>query len=113
MSPSRPRIAAALLILALMAALAARLVPVYLDNLELQRSVEEMAQSAASRTQPDELLRIAVLQRAARLGLPVKADHVHIQRPDGRLRIEVRYVVKIDLPLYTVDLHFYPGAGSR
>ena len=28
-------------------------------------------------------------------------------------RIDVRYVARVDLPLYTVDLHFYPGAGSK
>jgi len=25
----------------------------------------------------------------------------------------VRYSVRVNLPLYTVDLHFYPGAGSQ
>jgi hypothetical protein len=29
------------------------------------------------------------------------------------VHIEVRYAVRVDLPFYTVDLHFYPGAGSR
>jgi hypothetical protein len=28
-------------------------------------------------------------------------------------RIDVRYNARVDLPLYTVDLHFYPGAGSK
>ena len=32
--------------------------------------------------------------------------------PEG-LRIDVRYVVRVDLPVYTVDLHFHPGAGAR
>jgi hypothetical protein len=54
-----------------------------------------------------------VLAKAADLGLPVVADNVHIQRAPESVRIEVRYAVHVDLPLYTVDLHFYPGAGSR
>jgi hypothetical protein len=29
------------------------------------------------------------------------------------MRIDVRYQVRVDLPGYTVNLHFYPGAGSR
>jgi hypothetical protein len=29
------------------------------------------------------------------------------------VRIDVRYFVRVTLPGYTVDLHFYPGAGSR
>jgi hypothetical protein len=110
---SRVRLAAAGLILAVLALLGARLVPLYLRNLELQRFVDETAQDAVSRTQPDELLRARVLQKAGTLGLPVAAHHVLISRPEGSVRIDVRYVVKVELPLYTVDLHFYPGAGSR
>jgi hypothetical protein len=38
---------------------------------------------------------------------------VHIDRSADGLRIDVRYFVRVTLPFYTVDLHFYPGAGSR
>jgi hypothetical protein len=38
---------------------------------------------------------------------------VHIDRTPDELRIAVRYFVRVSLPGYTVDLHFYPGAGSR
>ena len=41
------------------------------------------------------------------------ADNVHIERTADSVHIEVRYLVRVDLPLYTVDLHFYPGAGNR
>ncbi len=54
-----------------------------------------------------------VLTKAIELDLPVKADNVQINHlPDG-LRIDVRYFVRVNFPGYTVDLHFYPGAGSR
>jgi hypothetical protein len=109
----RLRIAAAVLILAVFAFLGFRLVPVYLDNMRLQNYVEAMAQDAANQTRPDEALRVAVLEKAAFLGLPVVAENVHIKRSDDTMRIEVRYIVRVDLPVYTVDLHFYPGAGSR
>src|SRR5438128_6351183 len=110
---SRLRIAAAILILAIMGILGARLIPVYLDNMRLQSYVEGIAQDAENRTRPDDMLRVAVLEKAALLGLPVKADNVHIKRSSDTVRIDVRYIVRVDLPLYTVDLHFYPGAGSR
>ena len=113
MTTSRLRIAAAGLILAALALLATRLVPIYLRHLEFQRFVEQSARSVENRTRPDDLVRVQVLQKAAALGLPVRADNVHIRRSDDELRIEVRYVVRVDLPLYTVDLHFYPGAGRR
>ena len=109
----RWRIAAGCAVLAGFALLSARLLPVYLHNLQLQRFVAEATQRSGIDTKSDDLLRTWVLERAADLQLPVKADNVHIQRQDGRVRIDVRYIVRVDLPLYTVDLHFYPGAGSR
>ena len=107
------RIAAAVLILVILAAMGARLLPLYLENMRLQSYVEGIAQDAENRTRSDDLLRVSVLEKAASLGLPIKADNVHIKRSNDSMRIEVRYIVRVDFPLYTVDLHFYPGAGSR
>ena len=110
---SRLRIAAAVLILIALAIMGARLLPLYLDNMRLQSYVERITQDAENRTRPDAALRVAVLEKAAFLGLPVKAENVRIKRSEDTMRIDVRYVVRVDFPLYTVDLHFYPGAGSR
>ena len=110
---SRLRIAAAVLILIALAIMGARLLPLYLDNMRLQSYVERITQDAENRTRSDDVLRVAVLEKAAFLGLPVKAENVRIKRSEDNMRIDVRYVVRVDFPLYTVDLHFYPGAGSR
>ena len=109
----RLRIALAIVILVALAAFGVRLLPLYLDNMRLQSYVDGIAQDAEARTRPDEALRVTVLEKAASLGLPVRADNVHIKRSTDSVRIDVRYIVRVDLPLYTVDLHFYPGAGSR
>jgi hypothetical protein len=107
------RVGAAVLILLVLCALGARLLPLYLQNMQLQQYVEELTQNAASGTRPDELVRVDVLQKAALLGLPVREGDVQIKHSNDALRIDVRYFVRVDFPLYTVDLHFYPGAGSR
>jgi Domain of unknown function (DUF4845) len=109
----RLRTAVAVLILLVLAVLGARMLPIYLDNMRLQSYVEGIAQNEEARTRPDDALRVAVLEKAAFLGLPVKAENVHILRSSETMRIDVRYIVRVDLPMYTVDLHFYPGAGSR
>ena len=109
----RLRIALAVLILLALGVFGVRLLPLYLDNMRLQSYVDGIAQDAEARTRPDEALRVNVLEKAASLGLPVRADNVHIRRSNDNVRIDVRYIVRVDLPLYTVDLHFYPGAGSR
>jgi len=110
---SRLRQAAGLAVLAVMIVLGVRLIPIYLHNRELQQYVEDVTHRSAAPTSSDDVLRSWILEKAADLELPVVADNVHIQRSPESVRIEVRYVVRVDLPLYTVDLHFYPGAGSR
>jgi len=87
--------------------------PLYVRNLELQHYVGEITRRVESQAKPDEVLRAAVLEKAQGLGLPVTADNVQVTRSPEGLRVEVRYAVRVNLPLYSVDLHFYPGAGSR
>ena len=87
--------------------------PIYINNLRLQQYVAKITQDEATAKQPDEVLRSAVLDKANTLNLPVKADNVHIDHSREGIRIDVRYFVRVTLPGYTVDLHFYPGAGSR
>ena len=107
------RIAAGASVLLALVGLAAYLAPVYLRNLKLQQYVEELASRADSPSKPDDVLRAAVLEKANELDLPVKVENVQISRINDSFKIGVRYVVRVDLPMYTVDLHFYPGAGSR
>jgi len=109
----RWRIAAAWAVLALLAAFSAVFAPIYYRNLELQQYVAKITQDVENRTKPDDLIRPLIVQRAQELDLPVKADNVHIDRSQQKLRIDVRYFVRVSFPGYTVDLHFHPGATSR
>jgi hypothetical protein len=109
------RIAAAGVILAGMAFLLAMIAPVYFRNLQLQNYVAQLTRSAPDQAKSDDVLRTLVLDKAHQLELPVLADNVQIKRSaDGSLQhLDVRYFVRVAFPGYTVDLHFYPGAGSR
>lgn len=109
----RWRIAAAVAVLAALLGFGVLFAPIYAGNLKLQTYVAEITHRVDSRQQPDEVLRQNVLNRARELDLPVKADNVQIIRSPEGLRIDVRYFVRVSFPGYTVDLHFYPGAGSR
>jgi hypothetical protein len=93
--------------------IAVRMAPIYIDNYELQRYVEEITQSAGNQARSDDLLRTWVVEKATALDLPVRAKDVQVKRSSGGVRIDVRYVVRVDLPVYSVDLHFYPGAGAQ
>jgi hypothetical protein len=107
------RIALAVVVLGGLAYFTAIFSPIYFRNMELQSYVAGVARDPANQSRPDDLLRTWVLERANRLDLPVKSDNVQISRSADSMRIDVRYFVRVELPGYTVDLHFYPGAGSR
>jgi hypothetical protein len=109
----RWRMVAAVLILVALASLAVLFAPIYVHNLELQNFVSDIAARSNSPSQSDDVLRGWVLDKAYTLHLPVKAGDVRILRSPEGMRIEVRYFVRISFPGYTVDLHFYPGAGSH
>jgi hypothetical protein len=109
----RWRIAAGCLILAILLLAAVLFTPLYFRNLALQNFVAGITHDVKNQEKPDGILRAWVLEKAEQLALPVTDDNVHIMRGPEGMRIDVRYSVRVNLPLYTVDLHFYPGAGSR
>jgi hypothetical protein len=107
----RWRIAAALAVLAALLGFGILFTPIYLANIKLQSFVAEITRRPESPGQSDDALRQVVVSKAMELHLPVKADNVHIKRLPGSLRIDVQYFVRVNLPGYTVDLHFHPGAS--
>jgi hypothetical protein len=107
------RVAAAVAVLAGLLFLIAVFAPIYVHNLELQNFVTEIAARPDTASKSDDLLRTLVLDKAHILHLPVRNDNVKIEHASEGMRIDVRYFVRVDLPGYTVDLHFYPGAGAR
>jgi hypothetical protein len=101
------------LVLAALAFFAILFTPVYVRNLKLQNYVDGITHRVGNDKQSDEVLRGWVLNKAHQLDLPVTEDNVHIYRSAEGVRIDVRYAVTVKAPLYRVDIHFYPGAGSR
>ena len=108
----RWRIVAGCLVLAALVFFAILFAPVYVRNLKLQSYVDGLTHDVGNAQPADAVLREKVLEEARQLGLPVTADNVRIYRKDG-LRIDVKYEVTVSAPLYSVNIHFYPGAGSR
>lgn len=107
----RWRIVAALVVLGGLAFATVKFTPIYLRNRQLQSFVSEVAARPDTPAKPDEVLRAQLLAKAQALELPVKPGDVKILRSSDGLRIDVRYVVRVTVPGYTVDLHFDPGAG--
>ena len=106
----RLRLAVAFLLLGVFLYISAGLTPYFLRNLRLQRSLEEITRSGEIFTQPEKSVRGQVMERARRLGIPVKEEDVQVEISQDREQMVVRYRVEVNLPGYTVYLHFAPSA---
>ena len=94
-------------------ALGGFLLPVYLHNLEFQRYVSALAEDPKTKDTDDSLIRSRLVDKAEQLRLPVRFENIQIARTAETAAITVKYAVHVNLFIYAVDLHFYPGAGSR
>jgi len=94
--------------LALLALFAAHLLPPYWRNQQFQRALGEVASRAVASQAADEVVRVAAVNAAARAGIAIRPDRVTVRRTHQRLEIQVLYEVPVELPLYSVDLHFRP-----
>jgi hypothetical protein len=101
--------AAVLLILIILGVL---LVPPYAANWRLQNYVNDLAEDPKTAKLPVEAVRTSILSQAAGLGLPVHSEDVQVGVNDGAVKIDVLYIVHVEVAGYTVDLHFRPAAGS-
>lgn len=103
------RVAAAGIILAGLVFFFALLTPAYWRNWQFTRQLEAVCEERAATNVTSDVIRAEVEDRAGRMGIPLKHDEIRITGPtQGRLEIEVLYVVRVDLGIYTADLHFRP-----
>ncbi len=86
----------------------AMLIPPYFKNARFQGYLED----AVARPVSPEILRADIVNRAAQMGLPLREGDIRITpaAPNG-LKVDIVYINRVDLKLYTVDLHFHPSAG--
>jgi hypothetical protein len=102
----RWRTAAGILVLAALGLFAAVLTPIYVRNFQFREYVSSLTHNVETQDRAEDALRGMVLAKARSLSLPVSASEVQLVRTGGEVRIVVRYVVKVDLPGYAVELHF-------
>ena len=107
------RVAAAVAILSILVGGVILLAPAYWRNLKLQQHLESIVSEPDVEKRPDEQLQTAVSTKAASLGIQFNPDQVRVDRTSGTLHVEARYVVHVDVPLYTVDLHFRAASGAK
>lgn len=106
------RLIAGAAVLAVLAVIAVFLIPPYAANWRLQSYLNDFADDAAASHKPSGAVHSEVLNAAATLGLPVASDNVHVTPTESGVKIDVLYIVHVNLAGYTIDLHFRPQAGG-
>ena len=101
------------MILGILAASVIFLAPAYWRNLLLQQHLERVISEAGVEKSADESLQANIAQKAAELGIQLNREQVRVDRTSGHLHVETKYVVHIDVPIYTVDLHFRASSGAK
>ena len=107
-----PRLIAGAAVLAVLGLIAVLLIPPYAANWRLQNYLNDFADDAAISHKSVGVVRSEVLNAAATLGLPVASDDVQVTATGTGVKIDVLYIVHVDLAGYTIDLHFRPQAGG-
>ena len=107
-----PRLIAGAAVLLVLLIVGALLVPPYAANWRLQSYINDLADDPTTAKTSAEAIRTRVLNQAAGLGLPVHGEDVHVGVIQGAVKIDVLYIVHVDVAGYTIDLHFRPTAGS-
>lgn len=103
----------ALLFLAGLGFCAAKIVPVYFDNYELQTFLKNVAVQATVQSPPMtvEAVQNEILAKTHSMGMPVERRDVKVTL-SHTVRIDLDYTVYVDLAFYTLTLHFTPSAEN-
>jgi hypothetical protein len=110
----RSRALFSLAFLAAVIYVAAKTIPPFVDNFQLQDHIRQLSFQLAARVKPvtEDEVRNEVVAFAQDHGIPVVADNIKVTI-SSQISIFLDYKVPVDLKVYTLMLHFTPSAESR
>ncbi|HUU12489.1 MAG TPA: hypothetical protein VM182_02125 [Terriglobia bacterium] len=94
------------LLLVLLALVAYRLIPVYINAYDFEDAMRTQARFAAVDQKPYEAIREELYNKAQELNLPIERDQIQISKgPDGTT-ISATFTVPVDLSFFVKDVEF-------
>ena len=89
-----------------------KVVPVLVDDYQLQDGMQTIARFASATRQPQEQIRAAILKEAQKDDVPLDAKDIKVEAISGNVRIHVEYSVTVDLTVYQWTLNFHPSVSN-
>jgi hypothetical protein len=94
-----------------------KLMPPYFENYQFQDAIKDEATHDTYSPKTEADIRETVFKLAQQDDIPVGLDGIQVQRQgsqyNGMIIIQVPYVVHVDFPGYTMDLHFEAGTQNK
>jgi hypothetical protein len=89
--------------------------PPYLASYQLEDHMETTSRLSAVAYPPktDDDIRNAVMQEVRNLKIPLTPEQVNVQRNGSDIVIWADYTVRVDVPVYPVDLTFHPASKNK
>ena len=104
----------AVAVFGVVAFLAVKLVPPYVNNYQFQEELDTIARfTIYSQNKTADDIRGDVMVKVKDLKLPVKEDQIQVNKTTYGVNIDVKYSVRVEVPGYTFNLAFNPVAGNK
>lgn len=105
-----------LIIVAALVYSAIKIVPVYVNNYDMQDAMQEEARFVfnpnTGRPKSLDEIRGELVKKAEALGLPLDSDSINVNQNGSKITISADYTVQVDLVVYQFSLHFHPQADN-
>jgi len=100
-------------ILVLLVYSAFKIVPIYVQNYQLNDKMQEVARFAVVNRYNEEQIRDTIFKEIQSLEIPAKREDIKVSSSPAIVRISVDYSVPVDLLFYHMDLHFTPSSENK
>lgn len=108
------RVIVALGVIGVLVFLGVKLLPPYINNYELQDSIDNVARYATyAQAKTDDDVRKDVIAKAHEIGVELKEDQIAVSKDYQGCNIDINYTVRVDVPGHTFNLKFNPKAGNK
>jgi hypothetical protein len=90
-----------------------KVIPVWLNNYELQNYLQEQTPFWLTQHASSDAVRGRVLAKAQDLNLPISKEEVQVEASEAKVVVTIDYTVPIDLKVYTWTLHLNAHSENR
>ncbi len=90
-----------------------RLLPPYINNYQLQDSINNIARTSTYDRSTSLDIHRMVMESARDIGIALQPNQVFAEKVNPNVNIDIDYSITVDLLVKQLDLHFTPAAGNK